>query len=151
TFERNNGGNAHQSVNVNNDKHVANIDTNNGWNSWNSVWDYGNGYMATRILSKKTCIVAQMNRDVMPDITVLPQVAKGKKGRPPKELHYTVSKTKLTDLTPYGKSVEAMCRGIPTYLATEMHGANFFYFSQSCFRADILFILGIQFCGEVVY
>lgn len=38
----NDGGNSHQTVSINNNKHVANIDTNNGWNSWNSVWDYGN-------------------------------------------------------------------------------------------------------------
>ncbi|TFJ99742.1 EGF-like module-containing mucin-like hormone receptor-like 3 [Platysternon megacephalum] len=123
----NDGGNSHQTVSINNDKHVANIDSNNGWNSWNSIWDYGNGYIATRILSKKACIIAKMNKNVMPDVVELPQLIKekekaGSRGPPPVELQFTVSKDRVSDLAPYGKSVEATCRGIPTYVAHEAHG-----------------------------
>uniref|UniRef100_A0A674IDV8 Gastrokine-1 n=1 Tax=Terrapene triunguis TaxID=2587831 RepID=A0A674IDV8_9SAUR len=123
----NDGGNSHQTVSINNDKHVANIDSNNGLNSWNSIWDYGNGYIATRILSKKACIIAKMNKNVMPDVVELPQLIKEKKkagsqGPPPVELQFAVSKTRVSDLAPYGKSVESMCRGIPTYVAREAHG-----------------------------
>ncbi|CAM4703212.1 unnamed protein product [Caretta caretta] len=120
----NNGRNSHQTVSINNDKHVANIDSNNGWNSWNSVWDYGNGFISTRILSKKACIIAKINEKVMPDVVELPQLIKekmkaGSRGPPPVELRFTVSETRVSDLALYGKSVEAMCRGIPTYVARE--------------------------------
>lgn len=37
----NSGGSGQQSVSVNNEHGVANIDNNNGWASWNSLWDYG--------------------------------------------------------------------------------------------------------------
>uniref|UniRef100_A0A8C3XNH5 Gastrokine-1 n=1 Tax=Chelydra serpentina TaxID=8475 RepID=A0A8C3XNH5_CHESE len=120
----NDGGNSHQTVSINNDKHVANIDSNNGWNSWNSVWDYGNGFMATRVFSKKSCIIAKMNKDVMPDIAVMPKLISerkkaGAQGPHPKELRFVVSKTRVPDLTPYGKHIEALCRGLPTYVAHE--------------------------------
>lgn len=36
----NSGGSGQQSVSVNNEHKVANVDNNNGWDSWNSLWDY---------------------------------------------------------------------------------------------------------------
>uniref|UniRef100_A0A8C0JGY1 Gastrokine-1 n=1 Tax=Chelonoidis abingdonii TaxID=106734 RepID=A0A8C0JGY1_CHEAB len=146
----NNGGNSHQTVSINNDKHVANIDTNNGWNSWNSVWDYGNGFMATRVFSKKSCIIAKMNRNVMPDITVIPKLISerkktGAQGPPPKELRFIVSKTRVPDLTPYGKNIEALCRGLPTYVAHEIESESN-YFSLDCADASILWVINIGFC-----
>uniref|UniRef100_A0A8C4Y1S7 Gastrokine-1 n=1 Tax=Gopherus evgoodei TaxID=1825980 RepID=A0A8C4Y1S7_9SAUR len=132
----NNGGNSHQTVSINNDKHVANIDSNNGWNSWNSVWDYGNGFMATRIFSKKSCLIAKMNKNVMPDITVIPKLIRerkktGAQGPPPKELRFIVSKTRVPDLTPYGKNIEALCRGLPTYVAHEAESDLYLYNGKS--------------------
>ena len=38
--DNNSGGSGQQSVSVNNEHNVANVDNNNGWDSWNSVWDY---------------------------------------------------------------------------------------------------------------
>lgn len=38
--KNNSGGSGQQSVSVNNEHGVANIDNNNGWGSWNSLWDY---------------------------------------------------------------------------------------------------------------
>ncbi|CAM4684623.1 unnamed protein product [Lepidochelys olivacea] len=156
--QRNDGGNSHQTVSINNNKHVANIDTNNGWNSWNSVWDYGNGFMATRVFSKKSCIIAKMNKDVMPDIVVIPRLISerkkaGAQGPRPKELRFVVSKTRVLDLTSFGKNIEALCRGLPTYVAHEaerMKEANFFY-SGSCFHTSILWIINIGFCGDVSF
>ncbi|XP_053125767.1 gastrokine-1-like [Hemicordylus capensis] len=149
------GGNSHQSVNIDNQKQVVNVDNNNGWHSWNTLWDYRSGYMATRILSKKACVVTRMNKQIMPDITTLPQAIREKqkdnsKGPARKDITYVVSPKRITDLSPYGKSVEAMCKGLPTYAAYEVRGKNFFYYSGSCFRANLLCLLGISFCGETV-
>ncbi|XP_006119171.1 gastrokine-1 isoform X2 [Pelodiscus sinensis] len=152
------GGSSHQTVSINNDKHVANIDSNNGWNSWNSVLDYKTGFMATRVFSKKSCIIAKMNKNVMPDIVEIPKLLEERKktvaqGPPPKELRYAVSKTRVPDLTPYGKNIEALCKGLPTYVAHEVQrpkGANFFY-SGSCIDASILWVINIGFCGEAEF
>ncbi|XP_008563298.1 PREDICTED: gastrokine-1-like, partial [Galeopterus variegatus] len=37
----NSAGSGQQTVSVNNEHNVANIDNNNGDNPWNSIWDYG--------------------------------------------------------------------------------------------------------------
>nr|XP_060643337.1 gastrokine-1 [Anolis sagrei ordinatus] len=159
------GGSSHQSVSIDNQKQVVNVDNNNGWHSWNTVWDYPSGYVATRILSKKACIVSKMNPEVMPDVTTLPdtirikqvrtkggflQVSPGDRTKGPaqKEVTYIVSSKRITDLTPYGKNIQALCKGIPTYQSYEAKGRSFAYFSGSCWRADILCVLGISYCGE---
>ncbi|XP_060107062.1 gastrokine-1-like [Heteronotia binoei] len=149
----NRGGNSHQSVSIDHQKQVVNVDNNNGWHSWNTIWDYGNGYTATRIFTKKACVIAPLNKQIMPDVTVLPQTIKekqksGSQGPPDKQLTYTISRNKVTDLSTYGKSIENLCRGIPTYLAHEVKAPSFLYVSGSCFNANILCILGISFCGE---
>lgn len=36
----NSGGSGQQSVSVNNEHRVANVDNNNGWDSWHALWDY---------------------------------------------------------------------------------------------------------------
>nr|XP_021484826.1 gastrokine-1-like [Meriones unguiculatus] len=35
-------GSGQQSVSINNQHNVANVDNNDGWNSWNALWDYEN-------------------------------------------------------------------------------------------------------------
>ncbi|XP_042330370.1 gastrokine-1 [Sceloporus undulatus] len=146
------GGHTHQSVSIDNQRQVVNVDDNNGWQSWNTVWDYKSGYLATRFLSTKSCIIAKMNPEIMPDVTTLPQAIKEKQKASTKEpdhkITYMISSKKIADLTPYGKSIEALCRGIPTFPAYEVKGQSFFYYSGSCFEANILCLLGIHYCGE---
>ncbi|XP_044273304.1 gastrokine-1 [Varanus komodoensis] len=147
------GGHSHQSVNIDQNKKVVNVDNNNGWHSWNTVWDYRTGYVAMRILSKKRCVVTKMNPRVMPDITVLPQAIREKqkdltKAPARKEVTYMISPKRIADLTPYGKNIDALCRGIPTYAAEEVHKPGFWYSSASCFNADILLLLSFNYCGE---
>lgn len=36
----NSGGSGLQTVSVNNEHNVANVDNNNGWDSWHTLWDY---------------------------------------------------------------------------------------------------------------
>ncbi|KAJ7305281.1 hypothetical protein JRQ81_011198 [Phrynocephalus forsythii] len=123
--DNNVGGSSHQSVSIDHEKQVVNVDDNNGWKSWNTVWDYKTGYAATRILSKKSCVVTKMNPEIMPDVTTLPNAIKEKQKAPnrdvaDKEVTYMVSSKRITDLTTYGKNVEALCKGIPTYPAFEV-------------------------------
>ncbi|KAH0623050.1 hypothetical protein JD844_030954, partial [Phrynosoma platyrhinos] len=128
------GGRSHQSVSIDNQRQVVNVDDNNGWHSWNTVWDYKSGYIATRILSKKSCIVTKMNSEIMPDVTTLPQAIKEKQKagtkEPDHQITYMISSKKITDLTPYGKNIEALCGGIPTFPAYEVKGELHFPFLQ---------------------
>uniref|UniRef100_A0A8C6XIB7 Gastrokine 1 n=1 Tax=Naja naja TaxID=35670 RepID=A0A8C6XIB7_NAJNA len=114
------GRNSHQTVNIDHKRKVVNVGNNNGRNSWSFVMDYGTGFMATRILSKKTCFISRMNKQIMPDITALPKAIREKQkdprsGPPPKEVSFTISHKRIPDLAIYGKQVQAFCRGIPSY------------------------------------
>ncbi|EAW99859.1 gastrokine 1 [Homo sapiens] len=155
--DNNNAGSGQQSVSVNNEHNVANVDNNNGWDSWNSIWDYGNGFAATRLFQKKTCIVHKMNKEVMPSIQSLDALVKEKKlqgkgpgGPPPKGLMYSVNPNKVDDLSKFGKNIANMCRGIPTYMAEEMQEASLFFYSGTCYTTSVLWIVDISFCGDTV-
>ncbi|XP_004449267.1 gastrokine-1 [Dasypus novemcinctus] len=155
--DNNVGGSGQQSVSVNNEHGVANVDNNNGWDSWNAVWDYGTGYAATRVFAKKLCIVHKINKEVMPSIQALDALVKEKKlqgegpgGPPPKDLMYSINPDQVDDLSKFGKSIVKMCKGVPTFTAEELHGASLFYDTGKCFEANILWILNISFCGGTV-
>ncbi|EMP30528.1 Gastrokine-1 [Chelonia mydas] len=148
----NDGGNSHQTVSINNNKHVANIDTNNGWNSWNSVWDYGNGFMATRVFSKKSCIIARMNKDVMPDIVVIPRLISERKclGAHCAKYYrsYGISRNYVTDVAGLGAPIQAACRGLSTYWATEYDRLQKVLSGTGCIGVKLL-ILDVNLCGSL--
>ncbi|XP_062933852.1 gastrokine-1 [Cynocephalus volans] len=155
----NSAGSGQQTVSVNNEHNVANIDNNNGENPWNSVWDYGSGFAATRLFHKKSCIVYKMNKDAVPSIQALDALIKEKKVKikgkgagelSRKGLMYSINPSKVDDLNKFGNNITTMCRGVPTYLAEEITGASLFYYSEKCFNTNILWILNISFCGETV-
>ncbi|XP_004316553.1 gastrokine-1 [Tursiops truncatus] len=155
--DNNSGGGGQQSVSVNNEHNVANVDNNNGWDSWNSVWDYEYGFAVTRLFKKKSCIVHKMNKAVMPSFQALDTLVKEKKlqgkglGKPsPKSLIYTVNPDKVNNLDQFGKSIIAMCKGIPTYMAEEIQEPSQILHIGKCFNIDILWILNISFCGGTV-
>ncbi|XP_036729473.1 gastrokine-1-like isoform X2 [Balaenoptera musculus] len=153
----NSGGSGQQSVSVDNEHNVANVDNNNGWDSWNSVWDYESGFAVTRLFNKKSCIVHKMNKAVMPSLQALDTLVKEKKlqgkglGEPPsKSLIYTVNPDKVDNLDQFGKSIVAMCKGIPTYMAEEIQEASLILYTGKCFSIDVLWILNISFCRATV-
>ncbi|KAK7808205.1 hypothetical protein U0070_016930 [Myodes glareolus] len=150
--DNNMNGSGQQSVSINNQHNVANVDNNNGWDSWNSLWDYENSYAATRLFAKKSCIVHKMNKNVMPSLQDLGTLAKEQKGKgpegaSPKELMYSINPTRVEDLSTFGTKISGMCQGIPTYVAEEIPGPNQPFYSKKCYTANILWILRMSFCG----
>uniref|UniRef100_H0VQF7 Gastrokine-1 n=1 Tax=Cavia porcellus TaxID=10141 RepID=H0VQF7_CAVPO len=150
--EGNVAGSGQQSVNINNAHNVANVDTNNGWDSWNSLWDYENGFAATRLFSKKSCVVHKMNNDVMPSLQTLDALVKEQKGQgagsaPPKVLKYSVNSNQVDDLNKFGQNIAGMCHGLPTYLAEEIPGE---IYSEKCYTLSVLWILNISLCGSTL-
>ncbi|XP_006863058.1 PREDICTED: gastrokine-1 [Chrysochloris asiatica] len=155
--DNSNAGSGQQSISVNNEHNMANVDNNNGWNSWNTLWDYRNGFAATRLFAKKLCIVHRINKDVVPPIHALEAMVKENKiqgkgpgGPPPKGLMYSINPNQVDDLSKFGNSIANMCRKIPTYTAEEMQGASLFFFSGHCFNANVLWVLNISFCGRTL-
>ncbi|XP_002709705.1 gastrokine-1 [Oryctolagus cuniculus] len=153
--DNNADGSGQQTVSVNNEHNVANVDNNNGWNSWNTLWDYDAGFAATRLFAKKSCIVHTLNKDAIPSIEALDALAKEKKekgagGPPPKGLVYSINPVKVDDLSQFGKHIAGMCQGVPTYEADEIQDASLFYYSGKCFNTNVLWILNISYCGKTV-
>uniref|UniRef100_A0A8C5SNM6 BRICHOS domain-containing protein n=1 Tax=Laticauda laticaudata TaxID=8630 RepID=A0A8C5SNM6_LATLA len=144
------GQTSHQTVNIDHKRKVVNIDYNNGRNSWSFVMDYGTGFMATRILSKKVCFITRMNKQIVPEITTLPktirqkQVKIGRSGRKvvhlgPAEGYHEAPRTPSTgpsldacqqhSIHPNALSLRTFCRGIPSYLASEVKSKSWLWAS----------------------
>ncbi|XP_001381698.2 gastrokine-1 [Monodelphis domestica] len=151
----NNSQGGTQRVSINNDHNVANVDNDNGWDgSWNSIWDFNNGFVATRIFAKKTCIVHKINKNVVPSIQDFERLSKNKPnvhtGPSPKSQRYMIDPQNIKDLAQFGTPIETMCKGLPTYKAQEVQGQSFLFFSGPCFSANILLIFDISYCGETI-
>ncbi|KAI5770823.1 GKN1 [Gulo gulo luscus] len=153
----NSGISGQQSVSVNNEHNVANVDNNNGWDSWNALWDYSTDLAAVRLFGKKKCIVHRMNKDVMPSLQTLDKLVKEKKlqgegpGRlPPKGLRYSINPKEVNDLSKLGKPIASMCRGIPTYMAEEIKGASLFFYGSDCYDVNVWWLLHFSYCGEAI-
>ncbi|XP_049640533.1 gastrokine-1 [Suncus etruscus] len=144
--------NGEQSVSVNHEHNLANIDNNNGWDSWNAILDYESNFAAIRLFKNKACIVHRMNRDAMPSLQALDALSKKNKdegpgGPPPKGLMYSINPEKVSDVDRFGKAITGMCKGVPIYMAEETEGASLFVHSGGCLNINILWILRTSFCG----
>ncbi|XP_063276875.1 gastrokine-1-like isoform X1 [Prinia subflava] len=100
-----------------------------GSEAWKTVWDFKTGYVATKVFSKNTCIIATTRKRFWLG-KHFPTPAQGDK-RPgpyelqPRENRFIISRNRLQSLSPYGKRIQALCRGIPSYLAYPAPGSNF--------------------------
>ncbi|XP_078522782.1 gastrokine-1-like [Lissotriton helveticus] len=143
------GGDVHQAVNINNQDNVANINNFNGWDSWDAILDYNRGLYATRVFSKKACIVTKMNKAVFPTLAQLSKAVQEKKASgdaPPRKVTYAVIHTPVKDVSDFGGHIESMCRGLPTYSAAETQGSELFSGYGECSSSSIITILGITMC-----
>ncbi|EPQ08733.1 Gastrokine-1 [Myotis brandtii] len=152
----NSGGSGQLSVSVNNAQNVANVDNNDGLDSWNMLLDYNTGFAAVRVFRKKACIVHRMNKGVMPSLQALDAMVKEKKfqgegpgGPPPKGLTYSINSDKVDNLDKFGKPIVSMCKGVPTYMAEEIHGASLGFSLSLCFRTPIPPYWALSFCGTL--
>ncbi|KAM3925702.1 gastrokine-1-like isoform 2-T2 [Leptodactylus fuscus] len=148
----NEGGNVHQTVNIDNHDNIANINQYNGWHSWNSIWDYNRGLFAARLVSRRACVVSRMNRNMVPSLAELSKASQEKvnpNAPPPRTLTYTVSQTKVKNVAQFGSHIEALCKGVPTFYAQETQGAGLFVNLHGCTNLGLLRFLGISLCGNI--
>ncbi|XP_032568313.1 gastrokine-1-like [Chiroxiphia lanceolata] len=117
--------------NIENGHHSDNSnhsDTNpkEGSKAWKTVWDFKTGYVATKVFSKNTCIIASTNRRFwLGKRFPTPPQGDTPHPLPPRENRFIISRNRLQSLSPYGKRIQALCRGIPSYLAYPAPGSNF--------------------------
>ncbi|XP_006014022.1 gastrokine-1-like [Latimeria chalumnae] len=150
----NDGSVTQQTVNINNVDHVASVNINAGQQSSSTVMDYDNNIIGYRLFAKKSCYVAKMNRAKMPalnQISKLAQDAKDKKQiAPPHGMQYTVSQTPVKNQASLGKSIDMLCRGVPTYWAHETEGTNLFFSASGCVSIRLIFF-DVSLCGGLAF
>ncbi|CAM5177694.1 unnamed protein product [Eretmochelys imbricata] len=150
--EGNNGGNSHQNVNVSNQDHTADINSYNGWKVWDAVWDYSKELFATRLFNKRAYIVAKMNKDAFPSLEKLSKFKDQKPAKsmpPPPFLRFSITKTCIRNVAQFGRSINILCKGVPTYYAQQDQGGALLFESQGCADSGILGLLGIYLCGNI--
>ncbi|CAM9759913.1 unnamed protein product [Bubo scandiacus] len=106
-----------------------------------TVWDIKTGYAATKVFSKNSCVIAKIDKNFLLD-QQFPAQPQGQKGLrpyqlPPRENRFIISTNSLQSLSPYGKRIQALCRGIPSYFAYPAVGSNFLQGDVSCLEVNI--------------
>ncbi|XP_069476489.1 gastrokine-1-like [Ambystoma mexicanum] len=125
------------SMNVDKENNVVSLSYNLGWRSWDAVLDYKTGFIATRIFSRKACVLIPMNKKTFPSAELFPaQIAS-------QNLKYSVWQSPVQNLAKFGKNIEALCDGIQTYPAVATGDLATF---SECANSIIITILGMTIC-----
>ncbi|XP_066495446.1 gastrokine-1-like isoform X2 [Tiliqua scincoides] len=149
--------NTHQTVSVNQQDHVALIRSYNGRVGWDAVWNYKTGLFATRLFHKRVCVVATMDLEAFPNLEALhnfkeqkPASAQLAKGTPPAQaVSFLIGKTRVQNVAQFGYPIEHLCRGLPSYYASQEQGKNLQVLSSSCTNAGIHRFAAIYLCGHI--
>ncbi|XP_064262170.1 uncharacterized protein LOC135291844 [Passer domesticus] len=117
--------------------------------SWKTIWNYNSGIIATKVVQERTCYISTMNRNEMPTFDALIRYASENKnqvglGRPTKKITF-VTNGLVNNLMSYGSDVFAMCSGLTTYMAYEVHGPQ--VNQGSCISLDALKLVNLNYCG----
>ncbi|XP_069476491.1 gastrokine-1-like [Ambystoma mexicanum] len=145
-------GSVHQTVNINNQDNIANIVAHAGMSSSSSIFDWGSGFVASRILSRRACYVSRMDRATFPSLQEVQRLASTRKMKPKNsypevQLQYSGSPQPLVNLGQFGPHIQTLCRSVPTYMVFPARQAEFFVGGELCARAGLLGIFGISICG----
>ncbi|KAM6035088.1 gastrokine-1 [Theristicus caerulescens] len=139
-----------QLLSINRKWDLAAIEAKSTHGSWTTLWNYDRGIIATKMLPEKACYVSGMRKREMPSFNALPRLAeettnmKGQRTRT-KQITFVI-KRPIRDLKSYGPEVYALCKGLRTYVAYEVDGAQYPYNQESCFRLDVLHLVGLKYC-----
>ncbi|KAJ1177720.1 hypothetical protein NDU88_002972 [Pleurodeles waltl] len=125
------------SVKIDKGNNVISISNNFGLNSWDTVLDYTTGFIATRLFSRRACVVIPLKS------SVFPSAEQFDKQPVPVTLKYSAWQTPIEDLSRFGAHVEALCDGIQTFPAVETGDIATF---GECANSIIITILGITIC-----
>ncbi|XP_078522787.1 gastrokine-1-like [Lissotriton helveticus] len=127
-----------QTVDIDALQKVAYLKTEDGLNSRVTVLDYNLGVVATRLLSNQNCVVMMMNREVIPTLEHLREETQN----PPRpQMSYSLMNTPMKNAALFGKQVEQLCAGVPSYYAEETERTTY---SAPC--ETIITILGVTIC-----
>ncbi|XP_053822247.1 uncharacterized protein LOC128800828 [Vidua chalybeata] len=120
--------------------------------SWKTIWNYNTGIIATKLVQQNTCYISGMNRNEMPSFENLVQLASQNRnqiglGRPTKKITF-VTNGLVNNLNSYGTEITAMCTGVTTYMAYEVHTLQGPEVNLgSCITLDALRIVELKYCN----
>ncbi|XP_056364522.1 uncharacterized protein LOC130261889 [Oenanthe melanoleuca] len=117
--------------------------------SWKTIWHYKAGIIATKVMPERTCYISTMNRNEMPSFENMVKLASQNRnllgfGRPNKKITFVTSGL-VNNLTSYGIDITAMCSGLTTYMAYEVHRPQVNL--GSCVTLDVLRVVELQYCN----
>ncbi|NXI61491.1 GKN1 protein, partial [Anseranas semipalmata] len=153
--KRINIGIGYQTLTIDSERLVAIIEDRSNQQAWKTVWNYDTGFIASKLLSQNVCYISRMDTLVMPalnSIAVLAEESQAVKGERvvTKSVRYIISDRRIRDLQSYGPEIYSLCRGLSTYLAYDVQqqhtGPQVWYNPNSCYRLDVLNLLGIDYC-----
>ncbi|XP_017692760.1 PREDICTED: gastrokine-1-like isoform X2 [Lepidothrix coronata] len=116
--------------------------------SWKTIWNYNTGVIATKVMQERTCYISVMNQKEMPSFDALLRLAAENRnqvglGRVTRKLTF-VTKGLVNNLNSYGADITAMCSGLTTYKAYEVHGGQLNL--RSCTTLDVLKVVDLNYC-----
>ncbi|XP_068891406.1 uncharacterized protein [Aphelocoma coerulescens] len=138
-----------QGVKINSQTRVAIIEQKSKNLSWKTVWNYNKGVIATKVTQQNTCYISTMNRNEIPSFDNLARLAAESRnligfGRPTKQITF-VANGLVNNLNSYGATIAAMCSGLTTYMAYEVHGSQ--VNSGSCLTLHVLRVVDLTYCN----
>ncbi|KAM6395699.1 gastrokine-1 [Rhynochetos jubatus] len=141
----------YQILTMNREWHVAIIEEKSTQGSWKTIWNYDTGFIASKVMPEGACYISVMNRREMPSFDSLPRLAEESRnlkgqGQPATEITFILIKRPIRDLQSYGPDIFAMCRGVTTYMASEVHGPQYTYNQGTCVRLDVLQHVDLNYC-----
>ncbi|XP_077645328.1 uncharacterized protein LOC144247731 [Lonchura striata] len=147
-------GGVFQNLTLSSQTRVVVIEQRSEHFSWKTIWNYNTGIIATKLVQQNTCYISVMNRNEMPSFENLLQLASQNRnqislGRPTKKITF-VTNGLVNNLNSYGIEIAAMCSGLTTYMAYEVHSESLHVPQEnpgSCITLDVLRIVELKYCN----
>ncbi|XP_066062173.1 gastrokine-1-like [Chamaea fasciata] len=143
-------GGVFQNLTLSSQTRIVVIEQRSDHFSWKTIWNYNTGIIATKLMQERTCYISVMNRNEMPSFKNLAQLASQNMnqiglGRPTKKITF-VTNGLVNNLNSYGIDITAMCSGLTTYMAYEVHRPQVNL--GSCIALNVLRVVELDYCNS---
>ncbi|XP_078522793.1 gastrokine-1-like [Lissotriton helveticus] len=149
----NDGGSVYQTVNINREVNVVNMNVYSGRHTSNVVLDYSQNIIAYHMPYKGICVVARMHLSSFPSLGRFEEFIHSrrdlKKDLQALRKHYQITNEQVTNMAQFTGAVRGLCWGVPTYWAVEYEPRQRLDIGAGgCAGAKFLF-LEIGLCGGI--
>ncbi|XP_064494224.1 gastrokine-1-like isoform X2 [Pseudopipra pipra] len=143
-------GGVFQNMTISSQTRVAVFEQRSNDLSWKTIWNYNTGVIATKVMQERTCYISVMNQKEMPSFDALLRLAAENRnqvglGRVTRKLTFVTSGL-VNNLNSYGANITAMCSGLTTYKAYEVHGTQ--VNRGPCVTLNVLRAVELKYCNN---